>query len=168
MINNKSPHSSNSSHKEIDALRQKIHPKDPEQEAALDPAVERVRKKLMYLMISFVSITLILILAVLAAIIYKILVPQSEKILKTPAHTDPHSIHKKIPQIAQYTIPLPKGAKIISQSLSETALVLRIIMPDGQTKLIVYNYYTGEILATFSTTTSKYSEDSSSKMLISP
>ncbi|WP_019219597.1 hypothetical protein [Bartonella florencae] len=119
------------------------------QDLRLDPAVERVRKKLMRLMIISIAITLILMLAVLFGIVYKIIATGS-----APKQTEPFSSHSK-KEIIQHTLSLPKNAQILSQSLSEQNIVLKILTSDGQTKFMVYNYYTGILIAVLSVETTE-------------
>ncbi|WP_332065702.1 hypothetical protein [Bartonella sp. CB189] len=116
----------------------------------LDPAVEHVRKKLMRLMIISISVTLLLILAVLFGVIYKIVSTQSDS--KQSNFSSPHS---KSNEIVQHTVLLPKNTKILSQSLSEQNIVLTLLTPEGQTKFMIYNYYTGKLIAVFSVETTE-------------
>ncbi|MGF7158215.1 hypothetical protein [Bartonella heixiaziensis] len=101
----------------------------------LDPAVERVRKKLMRLMMISIVITLISILVVLFLIVYKITATGSE--------------------VAHHTLSLPEKTQILSQSLSEHNIVLKILTPDGHTKFMVYNYHTGALIAVLSVKTTE-------------
>ncbi|MET3590349.1 putative PurR-regulated permease PerM [Bartonella silvatica] len=118
------------------------------QDTPLDPAVERVRKKLVRLMIVSISITLILILAVLVGVIYKIAATGS-----TPKQIASFSPHNQNNEVAHHTLSLPKNAKIWSQSLSEHDIVFKILTPDGQEKFMIYNYHTGALIAVFSVKT---------------
>ncbi|WP_407965325.1 hypothetical protein [Bartonella sp. C271] len=110
------------------------------QNIPLDPAVERVRKKLMRLMIISITITLLLILAVFAGVIYKIIKPETTGKLTQPLSSSvPHHI-----------LSLPPKTQILSQSLFQQNIVLRLLTPEGQTKFMIYNYHTGELLSVFS------------------
>lgn len=120
------------------------------QDHPLDPAVERVRKKLMRFMIVSISITLILILAVLFAVIYK-----TVKMGSAPKQTDFFSSYNKKPEIAHHTLFLPKNTEILSQSLAEDKIMLKILTPEGQTKFMVYNYHTGALIAVLSLETTE-------------
>ncbi|AGF74946.1 putative membrane protein [Bartonella australis AUST/NH1] len=117
----------------------------PAQDQPLDPAVERVRKKLMRLMMIAVSVTIILILAVFVGIIYKVTTyePASKQIKSFPhLYNNPQTLH--------HILSFPKGTQILSQSLSEHKIVLKIVTPDQQIKFMIYNYDTGALVATFS------------------
>lgn len=126
------------------------------QEPPLDPAVEKVRKKLMRLMIVSIAITIILILAVFAGVVYKIMTPEprSHKI-SAPTQERLSALYKDHPHTAHHTLSLPQGAKIVSQSLAGRMLSLQILMPDGKIKLMIYDYYTGVLLAVFSVVSEK-------------
>ncbi|KEG20340.1 hypothetical protein H710_00415 [Bartonella bacilliformis Ver097] len=126
------------------------------QEPPLNPTVERVRKKLMRLMIVSIAITIILILAVFAGVVYKIMIPEprSHKI-SAPTQERLSPLYKDHLHTVHHTLSLPQGAKIISQSLAERMLSLQILMPDGQTKLMIYDHYTGMLLAVFSVVSKK-------------
>ncbi|WP_409361043.1 hypothetical protein ACRPOS_006965 [Bartonella heixiaziensis] len=116
----------------------------------LDPAIERVRKKLMRLMMISIVITLISILVVLFLIVYKITATGSAQ-----KQTAPLSSHNKNPEVAHHTLSLPEKTQILSQSLSEHNIVLKILTPDGHTKFMVYNYHTGALIAVLSVKTTK-------------
>ncbi|WP_412057296.1 hypothetical protein [Bartonella sp. DGB2] len=111
-----------------------IQEKDSEQ--PLDPAVERVRRKLMRLMLLSLAITILLILIVLAAVIYKIMTPT------------PHKSELLAP--SQYMLPLKTGEKLISQSLSGSYLSLEVVNEKGKTEILIYNYQTNTLIARLS------------------
>ncbi|WP_026501352.1 EI24 domain-containing protein [Bartonella vinsonii] len=134
MMDNKHIQSSKDHHAEQSALSQDYPP--------LDPAVERVRKKLMRFMFISMLITLILILVVLFGMIYKIVATNS-----APQQTTPFSSHRINQETVHHTLSLPKGTQILSQSLSEQNIVLKVLTSEGQTKFMVYNYYTGALIA---------------------
>ncbi|AFR26723.1 MULTISPECIES: hypothetical protein [Bartonella] len=134
MVNNKQIHTSKDHHTEQCALLPQDFP--------LDPAAERVRKKLMRFMIISISITLILTLTVLSLAVYKIIATGS-----APKQTASFSSHSKNLEVAHHTLSLPEGTQILSHSLSEHNIVLKILTPDGKTKFMIYNYHTGAPIA---------------------
>ncbi|EJF76750.1 hypothetical protein [Bartonella birtlesii] len=137
--------------KQMDTARDQRAQQDAlPQDLPLDPAVERVRKKLMRLMIISIAITLILMLAVLFGIVYKIIATRS-----VSKQTEFFASHSKNKKIVYHTLSLPKNTQILSQSLSEQNLVLKILTSDGQTKFMVYNYYTGALIAILSVETTE-------------
>lgn len=112
----------------------------------LDPAVERVRKRLMRLMLLSIVITIVLILSVLVAIVYKI--TTHEEVASKPEKF--LSFQKNSSRIANHTLTLPKKTQILSQSLSDQNIVLEVLTPEGQTKFMIYNYRSGALIATLS------------------
>ncbi|WP_455473939.1 hypothetical protein [Bartonella sp. B30(2025)] len=120
------------------------------QDQPLDPAVERIRQKLMRLMAISISITLVLILAVLFGVIYKIMAPAA-----TSQQKDSVISQNQNSKVAHHTLSLPKGSQILSQSLSEHNIVLKILTPEGQIQFMIYNYYTGALIAIFSVKTTQ-------------
>nr|WP_074381607.1 hypothetical protein [Bartonella doshiae] len=123
------------------------------QDQPLDPAVERIRKKLMLLMIVSISITLILILAVLFGVVYKIVATPSASKQK-----ESFSSYSKNTTTLYHTLSLPKKTQILSQSLSEHNIVFKTLTPDGQIKFMIYNYHTGALIAVFSLETAEETE----------
>ncbi|MCZ2328887.1 hypothetical protein [Bartonella sp. F02] len=136
MADNKHVHSLQSSLEENSLLSSN----DP-----LDPAVERIRKKLMRLMLISISITIALILAVLGGVIYKIIAHE-------PATKDTKlfSAPNTGSEITSHTLRLPEKTQILSHSLSEKNIMLHVLTPNGQTQFMIYNYYTGELISTLS------------------
>ncbi|WP_273760426.1 hypothetical protein [Bartonella sp. ML70XJBT.G] len=118
------------------------------QDLPLDPAVERVRKKLMRLMIVSIAITLILMLAVLFGVVYKIIATGS-----SAKQTELLSSHHKNKETLHHTLSLPQNTQILSQSLSEHNISLKILTSDGQTKFMIYNYHSGTLIAVLSVDT---------------
>lgn len=141
MMDNKHTHPSQNPHPEQYTLPQDL---------PLDPAVERVRKKLMRLMIISIAITLILMLAVLFGVVYKIIVTGS-----SPKQTELFSSHNKSKEVVHHTLSLPKNTQILSQSLSEHNIVLKILTSDGQIKFMIYNYHSGALIAVLSVDTTE-------------
>ncbi|EJF79062.1 hypothetical protein MCO_00527 [Bartonella sp. DB5-6] len=141
MMDNKQTQPSQDHHSEQCALPQ---------DYPLDPAVERVRKKLMCFMIVSISITLILILAVLFAVIYKTVTMGS-----SPKQIDSFSSYNKKSKIVHHTLSLPKNTQILSQSLAEDKIMLKVLTSEGQTKFMVYNYQTGALIAVLSLETTE-------------
>ena len=105
------------------------------QEQPLDPAVEGVRRKLMRLMVISIGITIVLILAVLAAVIYKVTTSSN----KAPAEQT---------QSAQ-TTPVPNANT--EQAKPEP---LETLTPEGNTELVIYDYRKGHLIAGITVDTS--------------
>jgi hypothetical protein len=107
---------------------------DDEEEKPLDPAVEKVRRKL----VRFVGINLgllfIALMAVVVALVYK-----SRTAPPASAVADP-GIEAPSPEgIVEGQIPLPSSARIVSQSLSGDHLSLSLELPDGRRAIYIYD-----------------------------
>ncbi|WP_279111416.1 hypothetical protein [Bartonella apis] len=136
----------------------------------LDPAVERVRRKLMRLMIVSIAITIILILIILAAVIYKVTSSSSDKtpaeVTKTEANpvpvaepannaaSDAKAPAPAVPEFIKRSIALPQGTRILSQSLSNDMIALETLTPEGNTELVIYDYRKGHLVAGITVDTS--------------
>ena len=92
-------------------------PLDSDDDKPLDPAVERVRRKLARLMIVSVGIMLVGVMAVLGAVVYKVTEPDAEESVVD-------------------AIVLPAGAEIAGHSFSEGVATFLLDMPDGSTRFV--------------------------------
>lgn len=139
--------------------------------AQLDPAVEKVRRKLMRLMIVSIGITIVLILIILAAVIYKVTSSSSDKtpveVTKTEANPVPGAAQNAgnaeagaktpapaVPEFIKRSIALPQGTRILSQSLSNDMIALETLTPEGNTELVIYDYRRGHLIAGITVDTS--------------
>lgn len=121
----------------------------------LDPAVERVRRKMMRLMAISISIMMIGIMAVIGAIFYKI--SGSPKKNTTPAlNSAPNSTMNSdgVPVIAPNTdrdivgnIQLPEGSKLVSSTLEGNRILLKIDTTDGERLLWIYDLGANRVFA---------------------
>jgi hypothetical protein len=118
---------------------------DDNDEKPLDPAVERVRRKL----VRFVGINLgllfLALMAVALAIVYK---------SRTPASEAPRGEVSEIPAPAsgatlQGDIVLPAGAKLLSQSLSGNRITLLTELSDGSQTVLLFDIGEGRIIGRF-------------------
>ncbi|HWK64020.1 MAG TPA: fimbrial protein [Rhizobiaceae bacterium] len=114
-------------------------------EKPLDPAVERVRRKL----VRFVGINLgllfLALMAVALAIVYK---------SRTPASEPPRGEMSEIRAPAtggtlQGDILLPVGAKLLSQSLSGNRISLLAELSDGSQTVFLFDIGEGRIIGRF-------------------
>jgi hypothetical protein len=107
---------------------------DDEQEKPLDPAVEKVRKKLVRFVAVNLGLLFLALMAVVGAIVYK---------SRTEATAVPQASITDIPvpagAVVEGEIALPAGARIVSQALSGDRLSLDVELPDGSHALIVYD-----------------------------
>ncbi|MGI6854391.1 fimbrial protein [Mesorhizobium sp. 1B3] len=118
---------------------------DDKDEKPLDPAVERVRRKL----VRFVGINLgllfLALMAVALAIVYK---------SRTPAAEAPRSEISEIQAPAsggtlQGDILLPAGAKLLSQSLSGNRISLLTELSDGSQAILLFDIAESRLIGRF-------------------
>lgn len=123
---------------------------DSNQEMPLDPAMERVRRKMIRLLAVSIGVMLIGLMAVLAAVVYKI-----NKAPDTPEQEDLRSdipgqsvVLKEEPfKMVESRITLAEGTRLLSQSLSGNMISLETLLPDGGTEIIVYDFKESRITA---------------------
>lgn len=113
-------------------------------EPPLDPAMERVRRKMIRLLAVSIGVMLIGLMAVLVAVVYKINnradTPAAEETRSdipgqaaAPAQPEPQ-------KLVESQVELAPGTRLLSQSLSGDQLSLETLLPDGGTEIIVYDY----------------------------
>jgi len=109
---------------------------DNEDEKPLDPAAERVRRKLVRFMAINLGILFAAVMAVLAALVYKSM--QAPEPVALPATGE----------AVAGEIVLPRGARILSQSLSGDRLSLHIAVEGAET-IMVYDMAQRRIVGRF-------------------
>lgn len=115
---------------------------DDEEEKPLDPAVEKVRRKLVRFVAVNLGLLFIALMAVVAAIVYKSRVeapPAAEAGMEAPSPEG----------VAEGRIPLPAGARIVSQSLSGNRVSLALELPDGGRAIYIYDIASRRMVARF-------------------
>ena len=116
-----------------------------EAEKPLDPAMEKVRRKMVRLLVIALGIMMIGLMAVLYAIVHKMSArPEAPAAASVaiPAGTDEISS----------TITLPKGAQINGESLSGTRILFDLTLPDGKRELAIYETLEGRFVAHYALT----------------
>lgn len=115
---------------------------DDEEEKPLDPAVEKVRRKL----VRFVAINLGLLFAALMAVVAA-LVYKSMNVTPAPAGA---GIEIPSPEgITEGQIRIPAGARIVSQSLSGNRISLSLEMADGARAIYVYDLTSRRVIGRY-------------------
>lgn len=110
----------------------------------LDPAVERVRAKLVRFMIINLAILFIALIAVVAAIVYrKSTVPQAPSV--TPSELPALPAGEALLQ----EIALPTGARIIHHALAGDRLSVHLVLANGGQAILLYDIAAGNIVARF-------------------
>lgn len=105
---------------------------DDEDEKPLDPAVEKVRRKLVRFVVINLGLLFAALMAVVAALVYKS--------MTVPAPAVDAGIEIASPADAlEGDIRIPAGARIVSQSLSGNRLALSLEMTDGARAIYIYD-----------------------------
>jgi hypothetical protein len=119
---------------------------DDEPEKPLDPAMEKVRRKMIRLLAISISVMMAGLMAVLFAIVYKMNSRPDASLTETavtmPTGTD---------EIAG-TIALPEGARINGQSLSGNRIMLDLSFPNGKRELVVFDMAANRFAARYTLT----------------
>ena len=112
-----------------------------EEEEPLDPATERVRRKMVRLLIVSIGIMVVGLMSVFGAIIYKIGEKQDDSETVIPAV----QTELIVPNSANYIgeIDIPDGANILSTSLNGSHILLHLKLVDGSQKLWLYDIPSG-------------------------
>ncbi len=125
---------------------------DDQDEKPLDPAMERVRRKMLRLLAVSIGIMFTGLMAVLIAIVYKVSHAPSkpkEAGALQPAVSIPGDATELTGKIA-----LPAGTSVISQSLSGGQLSLMTQGADGKRQIVIYDMNAGRIIARYTITES--------------
>ena len=100
---------------------------ETEAEAPLDPAAERLRRKLVRLLLGSGLIMMLGLIAVFAAIVYKTGLLGSDPVRRTPTAQ----------ATAEATIRVPPGARLVSADLDAAQALLTLDSAEGTTLLLV-------------------------------
>lgn len=111
----------------------------------LDPAVERVRQKMQRVQLVSLSIMLLGVAAVLAAIGYKVWIePQSEQASEQVAVQTATGSSAGL--VEQASIELPAGARVLESSLNGNNLLIRL-RQGSDTALWIIDTSTGDVVS---------------------
>lgn len=121
-----------------------INPDLDGEEQPLDPAMERVRRKMIRLLAVSIGIMVIGLMAVLAAIVYKINQPVAD------VADAPGVVSAGQPlgtALAGESIALEPGTRILSHNLSDNTLSLETRLANGTRQILVYDIATKRVIA---------------------
>ena len=118
-----------------------------EDEKPLDPAVEKVRRKLVRFVAINLGLLFIALMAVLGAIVYK-----SGSRPETPAATGTGVPSPAEGAFLSGEIALPAGAKIVSQSLSGNRISIEAELADGSRAIFLYDFAERRMIGRFALT----------------
>lgn len=115
---------------------------DNTEDKPLDPAVERVRAKLVRFMIINLAILFIALMAVVVAIVYrKSSAPQAPSV--TPSELPALPAGQTLP----HEIALPEGARILHHALAGDRLSLHLALANGGHSILIYDIAAGRVVA---------------------
>lgn len=119
-----------------------MNPKDDlEDEKPLDPATEKLRRKMVRLLAVSIGVMMVGVMAVLGAIVYKINDSGRQDAMRE-AGSAPLPYEN-----LEGRIDLPDRAEIVSASLDADRVLLQVRMPDGASSLLVYSLERNRIIA---------------------
>ena len=110
-----------------------------EQEAPLDPAFEKVRRKMVRLLIISSSVIILGLMAVVYSIVYRVnrIPQQASPVATAPATPD-------VVPAAQQSITLPAGFAVESTAISGNRVLLFGTAADGRKPIVVHDIGTGK------------------------
>lgn len=118
---------------------------DETEDKPLDPAVEKVRRKLVRFVAINLGLLFIALMAVVGAVVYK---------SRSSAPDTPVAVGGEIPGVtdggmAEGEIVLPAGARMLSQSLSGTRILIDAELAGGGRALFLYDAAEGRMIGRF-------------------
>lgn len=123
----------------------RIVTEDEIEEKPLDPAMEKVRRKMVRLLVVSIGIMMAGLMAVLFTIVYK---TSSDEATGSEQAAD-----LRLPPegtVLTGDIALPAGAEIRSHSLDANRIALRVKLPDGTEQLYLYDLAASRMIGKFS------------------
>ncbi|WP_271897145.1 fimbrial protein [Candidatus Phyllobacterium onerii] len=124
-----------------------INPDLDGDEQPLDPAMERVRRKMIRLLAVSIGIMVIGLMAVLAAIVYKISQPVPEVVTAVRSEVPGQPLGAALSGEA---ITLDPGTRILSHNLANNTLSLETRLADGTRQILLYDIATKRVVARIS------------------
>lgn len=117
---------------------------DDEREKPLDPAVERVRGKLVRFMIINLGLLFLALMAVVVAIVYR-----AGNRPPPPVAAAPELPLPVQGEVTGGDIVLPEGARIASHALSGSRISLEVLLKDGGRAIYIYDTATRAMVGRF-------------------
>ena len=110
-----------------------------DEDQPLDPVMEKVRRKMVRLLVISIGIMVVGLMAVLGAIVYKISNPAKDE--SAALATDSSST------ISSIEMDLPAGASVSSASLHGNRMLLNVSLVDGGQEYWVVDLASGEVVS---------------------
>ena len=115
-----------------------------EDEKPLDPALEKVRRKMIRLQIVSGFVMFVSLMAVFGAVVYKVVSKGNDAPAATASQTSPVPSDNPLNLLAA----LPAGFTVVSTSLSGSQILFYGKAADGGARAYVFDLTTGRIVAT--------------------
>lgn len=119
---------------------------DEQEEKPLDPVMENVRRKMVRLQLVSAAIMFVMLMAVLAAVVYKVTRTEA----KAPVASTSLGIPGDAPVVAAAL--LPAGFVVETATLSGSQILFYGHLADGQRKAIVFDISIGRVVADITVT----------------
>jgi hypothetical protein len=113
---------------------------DENEDKPLDPAVERVRRKLVRFIVINLSLLFAAVIIVIAAIVYR----------STTKEVPPATVSDTaVPtgEMIEAAISVPAGARIVSQALYGNRVSLELELPNAAREILIYDFGERRIIA---------------------
>ncbi|MCT7377300.1 fimbrial protein [Chelativorans salis] len=110
-------------------------PNQNDEDKPLDPAAERVRRKLVRFMGINLAILFAAVMAVVLALVYRSMTPQPDDAALTQAPASGEALSGDIR--------LPAGSRIVSHAISSNRLTLHLRLAEGGEAIVVYDMAEG-------------------------
>lgn len=114
-----------------------------QEDKPLDPALERVRRKMMILLFCSIGSIMFCLMLVLAAIVYKLMHAEPKKV--EPTAISAAGVPSEQP--LNVTARLPEGFNVTSTALSGSQVLFFGQMPNGRSRGFIFDATTGRILS---------------------
>jgi hypothetical protein len=118
-------------------------PIENEDEKPLDPATERVRRKLAKTGAVFMGLNMLALMAVLGAIVYKLSASGKEN---PQPPTSAGSAVVPVEPGFEKNVDIPDGARLVSATENNGRVLLNLLMPSGQQALWFYDIASGQVI----------------------
>lgn len=116
--------------------------RDDDEEKPLDPAVEKVRRKMIRFMLINLGLLGFALIAVVGALVYKLGTRTEAPAVAQPGMTVPNDAG-----VIESSIALAAGSRIVSQSLSGDKVSLYVEGQGGERTLYIYDTTLGRVVA---------------------
>ena len=116
-----------------------------DEEEPLDPVMERVRKKMIRLLVISIGIMVVGLMAVLGAIVYKISNPTSSQEAASQPQTAGEVSDSQGALAENIELELPDGTVILSTSMTDNRLLISVLLADGSPEFRVVDLTSGQV-----------------------